>query len=329
MVKTVILGGGISGLLAAYVLRGQDTTIIEKDAKLGGSYLDGGLKYIRQTDNMSNMLDDLRVPWTLSMPHGAILVAGVLRPHPWWVKYLSHEERLAIQKHHWERTRGSLDNFTETCMNDPVGHQHMAYNLDFRDLLESLIREVRNSCTVIEGEMVKSVTKDCVYTSVGTLPYQRLITTLPLRVSRTLFQHVSIPDVVALPLTIAHLLLLPPALENAKRVYKIPGNGYARPLDYIYTHDWQRAHRVSSQRMGWDVELAGIVTHPELVEPAFEGLIPTKLVITAGHLTPLAVPVNWPNNILPLGRFAEWNTRSTVEKSLDRVIKWTSGVHDE
>ena len=45
-----------------------------------------------------------------------------------------------------------------------------------------------------------------------------------------------------------------------------------------------------------------------------------------GHLLPMTEKIDWPGNIAPLARFAQWNPRGTVDKILDDakilVEKW-------
>jgi hypothetical protein len=40
-----------------------------------------------------------------------------------------------------------------------------------------------------------------------------------------------------------------------------------------------------------------------------------------GHLHPMSEKILWPENMAPLGRFAQWNSRGTVDKILENAIE--------
>lgn len=314
MLDTLILGGGISGLLAAHVFGGKGTALIERGNKVGGNYLAGGLKYLRLTTNLRLLLEQLRVPWHSYFPSGALLWVNALHKHPEWMRLLTEDKRREIQKIHWKRTRGSLDGFKDTCMNDPMGEGDAeATRLDHARLLTALEESAKAKGTTIFTETdIRSVQEGWIDTNMGTMPYKRLITTLPLTASRNIFKHVSIPEVQSKLLTVARSKKLPGFLMERG----------ALEFDYIYTPMMSLFHRISRRPDNhWELEGTGLIPEPE---HHFEGEITfDNVALIPGHLVPLDTPVAWPSNILALGRFAEWDTRSTAEKSLDRLIAWS------
>lgn len=320
MPKTVILGGGISGLLAAHAFRGRGTTLIERSAKLGGTYLDGGLKYIRATPAVKQLATLLGVPWRLKRQRGAVLMFGELLPHPGWMRSLKPEIRRAIQRAHWIKTRGNESGFQETCMNDPMGEgEALSIEMDHAAFMEALVgRAIAFGTTFITGANVESVitrpdSMGLVQTATeGVFWFDKLVNTLPLGVARRVFINGKLPEAKAAPLTIVHAKSLPPWL------YRLD----AASFDYIYTPDWAMAHRLSRTKSGWDVEISGSWPEPDVVETNLEKMGSTSVTFAAGHLLQPEHPIVWSDEVLALGRFAEWNGRSTVEKSLDRLLAW-------
>jgi glycine/D-amino acid oxidase-like deaminating enzyme len=316
--KIVILGGGISGLLAAHVFRGYDTTVVERGIKLGGNYTAGGLKYLRFTTNLQTVLRDTAITdWQSYFPCGALLWDDKLWPHPEWLARQHEEERLEIQRLHWKRTRGSLDGFTPTCMNDPLGGaSDEAVRLDHGELLTRLEKSARDAgVNFWNGCTVQSVNKSHVDTSRGILEYDKLITTLPLTHCSGLFKDVDIPAPQYQKLTVARTKRLPLFLEERG----------ALEFDYIYTPKMALIHRIArTYENHWDFEATGQHPEPEMMEP-FRDTPDHRIHFESvqfipGHLLPLEHPIQWPDNIIPIGRFAEWDTRSTAEKSLDKLV---------
>lgn len=313
----VILGGGISGLIAAYAFRSHRPTLIEASPTLGGSYLRGGLKYIRATPNFESMLDSLHVPWLPYQPRGGLLrtIQGVpiLLDHPLALKQMPVPERLSIQKAHWSRTRGTTFGFADTCMNDPLGEgDAIALHVDHQLLINRLVSEVSAHCHVIAGVNVKQVEPEWVVTDVGTFPYKRLITTLHMGIVNRLAPWMGLPKPESRDLSVAFFTSRPEVLPRK-----------ADNMDYVYTPDLPVVHRISRNRGSngatiWQAEATGDVSETEIAEAV--GGQPHKRVKLAGHLIPFGSEPQYPKNVVPLGRFAEWDTRSEAEKTLDRAL---------
>jgi hypothetical protein len=334
--ETIILGGGISGLLAAWVFREQSPLLIEGSHALGGNYTTGGLKYIRRTPAFEALAAQLDVPWKPYRPKGGIFINIFdVEPYPETFRHLPAWERNEIQVRHWHRTRGTNEGFTPTCMNDPMGEGDAeAMDMDHAHLIERLSSGLRHGTvptgewrgvSVYTGTRVVSVHPKYIDVAMSpgvnvTIPYKRLITTLPLPLMSKLAPWANLPAAPeARPLTVAFIQALPVYMRSQK----------AMEMDYIYTPHARVIHRISrvretDGRFSWQAEAAG----KRMPEEFAQDLPDAKMVLAnlPGHLLPLPKPVEWPDTIAPLGRFAEWDTRSTAEKTLDRALalkaKW-------
>lgn len=321
--RVVILGGGISGLLAASVFRSHAPTILEAAPALGGTYLSGGLKYVRSTDAMRALLAELGVEFTGYWPLGGVYWDG-----PAIISFKELRENIercrAAQAAHWLKTRCQGLNAPETqkmveaiqptTMNDPLGKGiDAALHFDHALFLHRLSAEAAEHGSVILGAKVAAVSADRqVHLGSGaSYPYDLLINTLPLPASRALFPWVVIPPTPRSPPNTAAVLSGPPAtLPMGIDVY-----------DFIYTPSptFPTVHRVSydRQRGEWQAEAAGEATAEDIERAT--GVEVVSLNKIPGHLPTLSFQPSWPSTIEPLGRFAEWDARSTAETVLERA----------
>jgi hypothetical protein len=312
-VNLVILGGGISGLLAARAFRHHRPTLIEASPTLGGSYLSGGLKYIRATRNFEALLEALAVPWEHYRPQGGLLTpwwegAPQLLDHPGAMQAMGSSERIKMQQSHWTRTRGTSLGFRETCMNDPMGEGNaLALKVDHRLLMDRLSASALEHGNVLTGVKVEEISQEWVGTSVCSYPYTHLITTLPIVLTRKLAPWLSLPIPTAKQLSVAFFTTRPSVLPPA-----------AELMDYVYTPGVPYVHRISRSAGSWQAEAAGDI--PQSVIDSSVGGISHARSLLMGHLIPFDSEPQYPKNVAPLGRFAEWDTRSEAEKTLDRAI---------
>lgn len=322
--RVVILGGGISGLLAAHVLRKHKPTLLEAQPKLGGNYTAGGLKYIRRTARFEALLGELDIHRTLYQPKGVLYFDGQLHPHPSWLMEQPGWGRRAIQSAHWVKTRGLETSVSDTCMNDPAGEgADVAMRCDHALLLLNLCGSASMAgAELATGVRVEHVSSESVVCSDRMVPYDRMVTTAPLSVMSRLAPWAGLPAPKPNDLSIMDL-------EDA-------GMSTVQ-WDYMYTPTLPTISRISpTHRPGkpqaYQVEAPGCpdprMMFNEAVEAISHAVGGSKLEVMGdvrvipGHLKPLNNPVAWPESWLPLGRFAEWEPRATAEKVLDKVSLW-------
>jgi len=319
MERVVIIGGGVSGLLASYVVKryGRRVKVIE-EAKPGGDFLLGGLKYIHRTVRMEGLFNELSLPWSHYRVNGGIMLKGKVEPYPKCLQFMSKEEAMRIQEDHYRKTRKSEPGkFGSKAMNDPAAKvSRRAIRCDFEEMIKELAKRadiVKARVSFIESKRnrVKTFDGEFIY-------YDRLIVTIPLWI----VHHIAdfyVPQGMAMSLNILDVI------PNRDR--------YAR-WDYIYTPytPSSAVHRLSPSDHGYSIEINGDWAQQERAtcnDLAF--LFPDGFVVrgakigTKGHLLELVVKPDWPENVTPLGRFAQWDPRATTDVTLDNIHKMAKG----
>lgn len=329
-----ILGGGISGMLAAYVFKSvARVTIFEAAPSLGGTYTSGGLKYVRDTKNFRNLLETLKIEHHSHQPRGALLNtlrtaaetqsqdAASLHPHPEFINSLPAASRLMWQTMHWQKTRGSMDGFKDTCMNDPAGNGSApALAFNHKELIGRLASELEiDGVEIITNAKVSKVEPEFLEVEGrGSFPWSRLITTLPVPLMARLTPWAKLPaSGRSNTLTVAFFDELPQWLVDLG----------VQHFDYTYTPLLSGVHRISmvnGMRVSWQAEASGKVSDAVFKEAL--GDVKIKLLAhMPGHLLSLEFAPHWPEGIAPIGRYAEWNSRATAEWSLDRAFSLRHG----
>lgn len=319
--NVIILGGGIAGLLASYVFRKFKPLLLEGSPKLGGNFMAGGLKYIRQTDAFTALLRDLDIPWETYKPIGMLYVGGMWQEHPAWLKSLGPGQRETIQRAHWRRTRFTEEGFRGDCMNDPLGNGgDPALRCDHAELIARLghVAMGANRANVRLNVRVEQVTTGTVRVDGVHIPYDLLIPAIPLASLARLAPWAGLPSLHAWQLNIADF-----TAEERKPSW-----------DYMYTPLLKLITRATWTSPGaFQVEVPGEAallddkSQTDLLDEAVDALSPFagKLHLRSirkipGHLEPPRVPIEWPTNWCPLGRFTQWEPRATSERVLSDAI---------
>lgn len=329
--RLVIIGGGISGLIANYIARqcrGVEVFILEA-GKVGGEFASVGLKYIHRTDEMATMLADLQVVYNKHPVRGGIHLHGRVWPYPEVMKPgFAFQEALAdirpepmtatralrIQHDHWRKTRHTEpDHNAGRSMNDPeAGLGKVSLRCDLSSVVAKLAERA-----IIVRERVVAVAPDVVSTDAGNhYEYDYIIVTVPLWLARRMM-YFGLPEAMALKLNVVHVVPI--------------SNPYVR-WDYVYTPYTPDSliHRISPSEDGWSCEFNGAWEEgdPEVgrrltsdLNFLFQNGWAVNRVVRGinGHLIPMEQAAGWPSHIQPLGRFAQWDSRATADVVLDRM----------
>lgn len=329
--KLVIVGGGISGLIANYIARQcRDVEPIVLEAgRLGGEFTAGGLKYIHKTEEMATMLTDLDVVYNRHAVRGGIHLNGRVWPYPEVMRpgYNFHEAKEdvrpppmtkqraeRIQHDHWRKTRRTEpDEHAARAMNDPeAGLGKVSLRCDLSDVVSKLADRA-----LVVRERAVSIAPGSVTTDAGHhYEYDFLIITIPLWIARRML-YFGLPEALALRLNVVHVA---PISEP-----------YAK-WDYVYTPYTpdNLIHRISPSEDGWSCEFNGDWPEgdPEVgrrLTSDLNFLFPNGWAVNRvvrginGHIIPLEENARWPTHIQPLGRFAQWDSRATTDVVLDRM----------
>jgi glycine/D-amino acid oxidase-like deaminating enzyme len=325
MKRIVIVGGGISGLIASWVFtqcRGLDVVVVEP-GKPGGDFMAGGLKYIHRTDEMEELLRDLGVQYTQYSVQGGILLHDKVEPHPGCFRGMDKERALRIQHDHYRKTRKlEPDAFAARSMNDPEANgPRRALRCDMARVLRELIQRAP-----IEKAGVTRIEPHRVITATGTgessLSYDYLLTTLPLWVNKRIsWFGEELPDGMAVKL---NLVMVEPPQK---------GDDYAQ-WDYVYTPYTPEnlIHRISPRDGGYTLEFNGVwgdgdALIQDRITSELNFLFKDGWALAGvvknlnGHLIPLTTKPNWPFNVRPVGRFAQWDPRATSDAVLGTCLK--------
>jgi hypothetical protein len=317
--KMVIVGGGISGLIASWVytqVPGLDVVVLEP-GKPGGDFAAGGLKYIHKTDPMEELLQDLRITYTDYSVQGGILLHGAVEPFPGILKGMNKDRALRIQHDHYRKTRQiEPDAFAARSMNDPESSgPRKALRCDMDRMLKDLIGLApiaKDGCAHIEPNKVIGTT--------GTkYPFDYLLLTIPIWVIKTMVWF-PLPDTMAIKLNL--VMVDPPEKVDAFAQW-----------DYVYTPytPENMIHRISPRDGGYTCEFNGaweegdgtgdrLTSELNFLFPGGWALARTLKGLN-GHLLPMTTKPVWPDNIRPLGRFAQWDPRMTSDVVLSTCLE--------
>jgi len=318
--RVVIVGGGVSGLVANYVFKtlGQKPVVFEP-REPGGEFLHGGLKYIHRSKRMVEMFDRFRLPWSDYSVQGGILLRGEVLPYPKCLSAMSPDEASRIQADHFIKTRRSEPGqFGSRAMNDPaaISKARRAIRCDFIEM----VRELADNANIVKQgiKSIRTGSKSIQLSNGEWYWYDKLILTIPLWVIKAI-SDVRVPEGMAMAL---NLIQVKPRRDP-----------YAR-WDYVYTPytPGNAVHRFSPREGGYSVEVNGdwatqeAPAHEDLAFIFQEGfLIEGAKTGLKGHLLELHEQPVWPTDVAPLGRFAKWDPRITTDVTLEDCYKIAEG----
>lgn len=318
MERVVILGGGMSGLVAAYAFNQHKCLVrVVEGGKPGGGFASGGLKYLHRSEPMANMLHTLGVVFTNYSVQGGIHLHGAVEPYPAVFKTLGKERSARIQADHYKKTRRTEpDEFASRSMNDPESSKSRhSLQCDIGKLVSKLV----SAASIVPKAARWIDPARCVLAfSDGTeVGWDRLVVTIPLWVVKRI-SPVPVPDVAAMKL---NLIDVEPRRDP-----------YAK-WDYVYTPYTPEdlIHRISPREGGYSCEFNGSWADgdgtSERLASDLNFLFPDGWALHGvhkglnGHLLPLGSPMVWPEGMYPLGRFSQWDSRATTDTTLDAAFQ--------
>lgn len=309
--KVIVAGGGISGLVAGWAMKGDADVTVMEPGKPGGEFTAGGLKYIHRTDEMEDMFTQLAIPFSTYIVRGGILLRNQMYLYPQLFQHMHKEEARRIQQDHYRKTRRTQPGeHSDKAMNDPAATgPRRALRCDFETLIETLadvsdihpsgvakVDHRRNVLFDMDGQPHK---------------YDYLVMTIPLWIIRRVVGFY-VPEGAAMRLNVAQV--------SARK------DQYAG-FDYVYTPYTPAdiVHRFSPSAGGYSAESNGELDRDALLSD-LSFIFPDGYVLESvreglkGHLLPLSESVEWPDNIAPVGRFAKWDSRSTTDTVLEDTL---------
>lgn len=306
----LIVGGGPAGLIAAWAAEPYPCKVgILEPGRLGGSLLaPGGLRYLKSTDGTTDMLETLDVGFEEFRVKGGLHYHGSVLRYPDCLSSIKDPRK--VQEDHWRKTRRTHpSSSTYDAMNAPKRGSQKALKCDPLEFVEAISDGVH-----VAKAGLKSISPGKALTTTGVVvPYDYVIFTTPLWTLPEFGAWWKVPE--------AHAVRL-----NVVTVELQRHDPYAL-WDYVYTPytPEDAVHRISPYRSGYMVEWNGL---GDLVNSRVMGdlnwLFPGGYVVTGGrgglngHLLPLMGETHSPpENVAMLGRFAQWNSRATMDVVLE------------
>lgn len=278
--RVAVYGGDVVGLVVANVLRrrGHNAIVIEKD-KPGASAASMRFLYLDRTKDVRGLLESLGLVYGEYSISCGVLLSG---------EVVSCERNLSpsVQHAYWSKTRFTTPTTTVSITDPEAGTGRQAITVDMRDVVDKLVALVP-----IKRE--------------ATGAFDMIIETRPLWES----PFVNINDPFAVQLGMAPVSVIRDRFLKWDVVYTpfTPGNS---------------VHRVYHHLGGYVCEFSGTTTEDRLISDLNflfpDGWSPAgKIEKSHGHLMPLVEKPVWQRGVVPIGRLAAWDERSTI----GRVIR--------
>jgi hypothetical protein len=321
--KVSVLGGGISGMAAAFLFmrKGHDVTIHSKT--LGGEFTKGGLKYIHYTSVVDDFLTALDIDFQVKKVIGALHLSGEIYSYPEHFYYLGYTDSVEIQWDFYKKTREQTPNDTMkviSCMNDPWKYrEHLKV-----ETRQDIVRELQTQ--LLTGNIQFNIGDDISSKDVIKITGESdlSIYTLPLGLIASA-HHLDIEAKFQKLLIFRYGVksglnklwwdyLYEPSPEwHHHRISKIiyPSHGY---ID----NGWLdvEVNQLDEFKVGLEVEDQMYQYFSEVI-PELEWFYDQRVEIKGHLLESVTIPEF--DNVYLLGRYATWDSRMTFDKVLSQL----------
>lgn len=337
-----IIGGGITGLASAFLLSKSGHNVVIYSDKLGGDYLKGGLKYIHYTEHVKNLLDMLGIDYGIRKINGAVLTNNAdVKGFPEYLYYSNNNLYTSFLQHsYWVKTRGEKD-FDSRCMNEPWNYRvELAttfgdYDINPEIVVESLVDYTQN-LTFRKGYVRASD----ILSLIDDKEFDKIIYTIPLGI---LLQSFYTKYDIYFDVFYDNQKLYIDRFECTEdyNLNKVWWDYLYLPGDELFCY-----HRISKHKLGFDAEYNGKnklndLMAMDLMRVTFRNFMENeyginKEAITFNKKNNISLKGHIKkdfdvkkinkmldnNNILLLGRFAEWDKRITFDKVLEKLYNY-------
>ncbi len=328
MKKIAVIGFGVTGISAVKYLLSLGIKINQIDVfskDVGGEYNKGGLKYILHTFNTEKFFDDvIKMDYVIERVNGAVFVGGFVHPFPeffWYEREIGDE----IQKRYWLKTRKSLDGFDTGCMNEPWNYKNQLKIVPDGDFIQSMVNDIWNANQYI----VKKQPIDSEVLAEMINKYDLIIYTIPIH---PLFNLLGIDSGKQEHYESAKLTIQRFQINKHKPFW----------FEYLYVPSFDYSfHRMDFKPSFIDVEINDSSDDysqlhqqvSKIVNTLSHGKVnvlhntnPSMTINIKGQikydLTDYQILEKIPNNVVLLGRYAEWNKRVTWDKVVSRLFSY-------
>jgi hypothetical protein len=317
--KITIFGGGINGLTATLVVnsikKDSEIRILTKD--LGGNFSSGGLKYLKFTEHTEKFMDECfsEMEYSVKNPIGAVYNEGEIYNFPLYLYTIFNGA--GIQEKYWIKTGRDKRKFDNRCMNDALNFR-TELSIDLKDKFDSLTDVMSNKVRGIVDIEFIDFNLDIFNKAV--IESDIVIYTLPLSFLSKVIGKELKSNFVASDLNI-HKYKISEMLLNKiwfNYIY-IPGDEYKfHRLTVDANESMIHCEINSEENIDEDVDNFIIENFGKPYYTQKVGQVNIKGQITTDVDIEL-VQSKLPENVVLLGRFAEWNKRITWDDVVEKL----------
>lgn len=308
MDNLLIVGGGISGLLASYTFKQYSGVRVSvmTSTDVGGEFGAGGLKYIHKTEEVLKAMKDLDIIHSSHNIRGGVLLQEKVEPYPSVLGRFEKPRALRIRRDLYLKTRHQEpEEFSTRSALDPedVGIRK-AVRFEYQEFVSKLSKKsffVKERMDLIHPGFVTT-------TSGNSYRYTHLVLTIPLWSLRN-SAYFHIPEGHAVNLNVVNV-------QVVRDLYT--------KWDYVHTPytPGNAIHRISPVDGGYQCEVNGVLDRFSLISDLnfifkHGWSIDSVTENLKGSLLPLSQRPEWPDNIAPIGRFATWDPKATPDVVID------------
>lgn len=287
MTKIVIIGAGISGLLAADRLRrlGVEATVLSDE--VGGAFMAGGPRFFRATDAVVELMADLKVASSKFFVSSGVVLRGRTFRFP---NDLGKEDRDNVQTKLF-RKMTLTDPWKRTIREASSKRSKTLVRCCESELFRKLAARAK-----IRIGTARKITSNEVLTDSGKLYFDFLIVTIPIWDLAGMVDF-EVQEAFGTKLTVARIVPIKDPFVRFDLVF-CPFT----PEDFIF--------RITVDGDGWIAEATGDPDFLRLQGDA-NFLFPDGYFIDwvrgdlSGSVVTLSGRTVWPDNIAPVGRYAE------------------------
>jgi hypothetical protein len=318
--KIAIFGGGISGMTAALVLKNKlknaDVSIYTKD--LGGNFGAGGLKYLKYSEYSEYFMDKClpEISYGIVNPIGAIYHENEIYNFPLYLYNIFGGSD--IQKKYWVKTGRDINKFDSRCMNDAFNFRtELSIDLLEKSLnyfIDSMVSKIQKTTKIINVNFNLELFDDVVNEN------DIVIYTLPLSLLSDRIGKKLKAEFIASNLNI-HKYGLDECVLN--KIW----------FDYLYVPDNDyKFHRISidESTMSLHAEVNSDDNIDKDVEKFLNENFGSSYIGKIGNsnikgqittdIDIEEVEKVLPDNVVLLGRFAEWNKRIVWSDVVEKIV---------
>jgi len=310
MKKIIVIGNNIDSLLCSYVFKQYEGVEIKI---IGNQYYDdflnNGLEYVRKTKEVIRLFEKYDLESSVYTVKAGIMLKGLIEPFNQSLKKLSKNEIKRLKTDYYRKTR--LIEPDEIGIKKSFSDFEIIDNRVIRTDYTYLINKLASDSNFIFDETVVRIDKDFVITDRNKYKYDYAICVLPLWESEKIVNF-KINNSMSVIKNIIHL----EAEEKKFFQYDVVYTPYT-PSNCVY--------KITSLD-DFVIEFSGAFNSGRILSD-INFLFGDGWCINSvssnysGYMLPVENKTEWPFNIIPVGKFAKWESKINFDSTLDELFE--------